>query len=63
MEMIRKCLEVTPEMRAAFEAEAHNMSRKEMIANRINNRSETFGNRKEHRRQAAIQRQFEQVRK
>jgi hypothetical protein len=62
MEMLNRCLEITDLKRAALErfdqdvAHQRHLERKEMIAARKEARSPEFGNRKERRRQAALQR-------
>ena len=60
MEMINRCREITADKIAELEEFDRRQSRRaEMIANRAEHReqSDTFGNRKERRRQAALERQ------
>ena len=57
MEMINRCLEVSAAKRAEIEANDRHQRRKEEIAMRRELRGEGFGNRKERRRQAALERQ------
>lgn len=61
MEMINRCLEMSADKRAEIEAFDRATQRKEMIAMRQENRSAEFGNRKERRRLAALQRQAEKA--
>jgi hypothetical protein len=58
MEMINRCLEITHAKRDEIEIFDRAQKRKEMIAMRKERaRSPEFGNRKERRRQRAIERQ------
>ncbi|MGM4906216.1 hypothetical protein AB8B21_05935 [Tardiphaga sp. 866_E4_N2_1] len=60
MEVINRCRDITADKIAEIEEfDRRNGRRKEEIANRAEYReqSETFGNRKERRRQAALDRQ------
>lgn len=57
MDMINRCLEITDAKRAEIEAHDRHRQRKEMIAMRRERREEMGeGNRKERRRQAALER-------
>lgn len=58
MEMFNRCLDITEAKRAALEAfDSRSHERKTMIAERKENYSLDFGNRKARRRQAALERQ------
>jgi hypothetical protein len=59
MEMINRCLDITADKKAELEEfDRRKGKRMEMLATRAEHRevSETFGNRKERRRQAALDR-------
>jgi hypothetical protein len=60
MEMINRCLEITADKRAELEEfDRRKGKRMRMMEERAEwrERSDTFGNRKERRRQAALERQ------
>lgn len=63
MEMINRCLEISTAQRAEIkrldqqQVDQRHFERKAMIAERKENHSAEFGNRKQRRRQAALARQ------
>lgn len=67
MEMINRCLLVSPTTRAQIErrdqqeVDMRHIQRKAMIAERKETRSADFGSRKERRRQAALARQGKEL--